>query len=131
MNNITASSSYMNGLYSLHDPHQQRITQPYQHNLLSHMGSGRDSYAAQYMSPPRQPAAPYQQSYPHHPPPHQHSMPPSEAMLAFQQSRSRSLDASMYYEPKLSTNYNTTGIFFTFEHFKDKNTRTQRKKERK
>lgn len=96
------NSSFANGLYSLNDPN--RIVQPYQHNLLNQSSSvARDSF----LSPPRQTSYhqnQQQQSYagPNYPSSHHH---PNESMLAFQQSRSRSLDANMYYDahPGLKT----------------------------
>lgn len=131
---IPGSNSYMNGLYTLNDPTQQRITQPYQHNLLNqmhhappqqqHHSYGRDSAyggVAAFLSPPRQPAPssyhhhnqPLHQSYHHNqqaPQPgmnhHHHVVHPNESMLAFQQSRSRSLDANMYYDTNVANSYN-------------------------
>ena len=89
---IGGSNSFANGLYSMNDPN--RIVQPYQHNLLNQSAVAREAL----MSPPRQTSYNQHQAgggggqYGQH---HVHT--PNESMLAFQQSRSRSLDANMYY----------------------------------
>lgn len=106
------NSSFANGLYSLNDPN--RIVQPYQHNLLNQSSSvARDSF----LSPPRQTSYhqnQQQQSYAGSNYPSSHHN-PNESMLAFQQSRSRSLDANMYYDahPGLKT-----PSFFTHINYK-------------